>query len=1534
LALVTEINHMLRLLIAGVIVAGNLLGQSWYNAAWQYRKAKIVDHRRVLASLQNFPVYIAADNDRDLAGHLKSSCQDFLVTLPDATKLAHEILACDAEKGTVHAFVRVPSLSSTADTTVLLYYGNPAATDQSNRIGVWDSTTKMVLNFVGGALADSSSNGISAKVGGGAPKGIGDSPIGPGLACSGIADRLTTASVPVGKAMTLSFWFRADMRPTERALIVPLVGNSNVFGFSWDGYSLWAQSMYFNWNGGSNPIWAGHSNLRPTLHRWYFEALSWNGTTVTAYTDGGVSGTGKAAAIDAFMGGLNLCGDPNNQTRAQLAHVELDSVGRSAAWIATKYANQAHPEWFFRSGSQQSNTRTPRIDSFTASYTTIESGKPTLLQWTTADPTSLSIDNGVGAQTQMLAGSALVRPRATTTYTLTLNGSITAAVTVTVPSGAVAYLRTGAPASTWLRTFTTNASGHAVIKTFEPHNLVPGDYVSQAGFATADAGNTHFHASNLNGKFIVNDVIDSTSYTVTDFSDAYVDPNDMTLAGIYGMGQGWTYAARVTPMVLVDGARGTFDGLNGPRTRRIGTSTNNGLTSLVVSGGIATVTLGYAHSAAVGKKVSVWGTTSSGDLIGEHTIRAVASNTYQFSTTAANGTYTTNAVCGPARIDPHAIGGTDNCVVVSLWATSDNPNWGNVKARSDAMTSAAFYKHVFDGGSVVAYDNSWAVDYFQNSAIRFWVDRKNQGVLNSLIYIIQHFERYTGVNFIGVGNDAGNINHYGERLAMGIANVYTVARTLGHLTPEDKTTAAGKILNEITDPSAQCTRPTVIAGTGMVTASGSRVTGSGTSFTRQIHAGDAIQAGSSFAVNNTYPATIYYVSAIADDTHLTAVNGGAGGLSASPQNFVIIPKWVPGNCGYSDELRWQSAALGVQPSQYGGAGGINTGDTSWHNFPSPYENTAGLLTGYDMMVGAAFADDDPRGIRLFELGQNFYWDSNFRTALGLRGFNANGVGYGFGNEVFGNAVSDIVMYSIAPSLSRPDPASSYFFNPQLEKLYLPYPDQANGVDELNVFGASSGGYPTVVQYGQMPMWLEDSGWMFQPDSNPSKWLKSWTNSRNLAAGSSNQTNAFFFQNPFVTPSNYIAAPLQARIGPNATQIADCVRLTGWNADWGCGAFRSDGFISKTSWTDRSATQVVFLARSGKLGYDRPQPAALSIYAVGTMIYDDSLLPPGNGPNSYYGANVLGNMDVPTIGVFPSSTLRFYESTIDWLRSRLVRWAGDAVFGDAQGRYVYAMADMTESYSPTYNRIHRHIVHFKKSGAEEIVVSRWDIDATNYGTPNVSVPTFFTQNGDPGDHVPPSGDLVPYTEGTTVCPGAGGCDNLNIAREVFSHGNGAAADAHGPGRTTGVITKWFSPGTVTVTWDGSNYGGANRHAFRVTSAAKGGVLDLIEVHKITRNYTTDSMLTASPLNPDANWTGVQTADKVALFARRGILRNSLSVTTTYSGTAQYLIAGLAAGTYTVTLDGRPIAGSPFKVADEDNSLYFESAAGAVSISRGQ
>lgn len=71
--------------------------------------------------------------------------------------------------------------------------------------------------------------------------------------------------------------------------------------------------------------------------------------------------------------------------------------------------------------------------TFTVSPGTISSGETATLSWTTANATSVVIDNGVGSQP--LSGSTTVSPTATTTYTLTasgVGGTATKQVTVSI----------------------------------------------------------------------------------------------------------------------------------------------------------------------------------------------------------------------------------------------------------------------------------------------------------------------------------------------------------------------------------------------------------------------------------------------------------------------------------------------------------------------------------------------------------------------------------------------------------------------------------------------------------------------------------------------------------------------------------------------------------------------------------------------------------------------------------------------------------------------------------------------------------------------------------------------------------------------------------------------------------------------------------------------------------------------------------------------------------------------------------------------
>lgn len=83
------------------------------------------------------------------------------------------------------------------------------------------------------------------------------------------------------------------------------------------------------------------------------------------------------------------------------------------------------------------------IHSFTALHPSIISGDSTLLQWNTESPTLLTIDNGIGnvsSQTVNGVGQLSVSPAVNTTYTLTVNGGLTAQTTVLVFPTKIAWL--------------------------------------------------------------------------------------------------------------------------------------------------------------------------------------------------------------------------------------------------------------------------------------------------------------------------------------------------------------------------------------------------------------------------------------------------------------------------------------------------------------------------------------------------------------------------------------------------------------------------------------------------------------------------------------------------------------------------------------------------------------------------------------------------------------------------------------------------------------------------------------------------------------------------------------------------------------------------------------------------------------------------------------------------------------------------------------------------------------------------------------
>ena len=81
----------------------------------------------------------------------------FIRILPGSTKLKWEIEKYDPDDGQLIAWVKIPTLSSTTDTSFYLFYGDPSITsDQSDRVNTWDSNFKAVYHLGNGTTLTAS----------------------------------------------------------------------------------------------------------------------------------------------------------------------------------------------------------------------------------------------------------------------------------------------------------------------------------------------------------------------------------------------------------------------------------------------------------------------------------------------------------------------------------------------------------------------------------------------------------------------------------------------------------------------------------------------------------------------------------------------------------------------------------------------------------------------------------------------------------------------------------------------------------------------------------------------------------------------------------------------------------------------------------------------------------------------------------------------------------------------------------------------------------------------------------------------------------------------------------------------------------------------------------------------------------------------------------------------------------------------------------------------------------------------------------
>src|SRR5437867_11727809 len=202
--------------------------QGWYDTNWAYRKKLSIDQTKVGATgapHSNFPVLVSR-TDTDLQSKAQSTGNDILFTSSDGTtKLSHEIEKYVSSTGELVAWVKVPSVSSSAATVIYMYYGYASAANQQNVVNTWDANFKAVWHLKEaptGAAQDMKDSTVNANHG----TSVGSmtsanqvaGKVGYGTNFDGVNDQINLSGFSAITApWTLEFWIRpVDLDTADR----------------------------------------------------------------------------------------------------------------------------------------------------------------------------------------------------------------------------------------------------------------------------------------------------------------------------------------------------------------------------------------------------------------------------------------------------------------------------------------------------------------------------------------------------------------------------------------------------------------------------------------------------------------------------------------------------------------------------------------------------------------------------------------------------------------------------------------------------------------------------------------------------------------------------------------------------------------------------------------------------------------------------------------------------------------------------------------------------------------------------------------------------------------------------------------------------------------------------------------------------------------------------------------------------------------------------------------------------------------------
>ncbi|RLI41567.1 hypothetical protein DRO69_11410, partial [Candidatus Bathyarchaeota archaeon] len=338
-------------------------------SSWSYRKKITIDHGMIPSTLKDFPVLINLPADADLAAKARTDGND-IIFVPSSIgwssgtsndRYCFEIEKYDSSTGELVAWVKIPKLSSTADTDIYLYYGNSSQTTGLEDPCTWDSHYVMVQH-----LEESPSNGVAGHYDStshgndGTPYYFDNNADSTTNAIGKIngADLFdgTNDKVIVSQSTSLNT-ILSQHKLTYEAWIYQedSSGNQDIVGFN--GYNpYWGYTLNLSsgkpglrWQDSAGAWHYKYSTSAVSINQWSHVVVTYDASAnqLSVYINGQFQTFSENATTDNTGSPLYIGHVGWKAFNGIIDEVRISDINRSTEWIQTSYLNMNDPEAFY-----------------------------------------------------------------------------------------------------------------------------------------------------------------------------------------------------------------------------------------------------------------------------------------------------------------------------------------------------------------------------------------------------------------------------------------------------------------------------------------------------------------------------------------------------------------------------------------------------------------------------------------------------------------------------------------------------------------------------------------------------------------------------------------------------------------------------------------------------------------------------------------------------------------------------------------------------------------------------------------------------------------------------------------------------------------------------------------------------------------------------------------------------------------------------------------------------------------------------------